>query len=190
MQQQDAISLKSPVIAKSILIPEIIRQVLHILLPVLRAQAILFHSLGAFHGLINRHKHDINLIFLLHLCYVAAQFFLFSIGQYIRIIVDSFRRRICIGPGNLIPRPFYQCHHNTKYNQYANSRKPKTKIAQILFSCFFSEIIFHIHNHFFLSSGISLPAANHSAYLKAVLFKATFHASGCSALHGKESNCV
>ena len=143
VQQQDAVPFKTLIISEPVFIPEIIRQILHVLLPAVGAQPILLPGFLPFHRLVYGHQHNIDAEFFFHPGYVCAQVLFFLVCEHIRVVKYSLRRRVMIRSGHTFFRPYHAQHH-TYCGQNPDSRKPESEITQILLSGLFFKIIFHL----------------------------------------------
>ena len=129
VQKEDSVPFKSPVIAIMVLVPEIICNILHILLPALRTEPILFHCFRSLHRLAESHQHNINMAFFLRFRYVLAQVLFFLIGKYIRIIVYPLCRSFAVGSGSIPAETVRHQHHHTEQHQDPCSDEPKAEIV-------------------------------------------------------------
>ena len=132
VQQQNPVPLKAFIVAIFVFIPEVIGQVLHILLPVRGAQAILFHGRPALHGLADRHQNDINMMPLFHPRYVFPQIRFLRIRKHIRVVIYALRRSLMIRPGHVFLSDF---HNDTGQGKNADCYEPEAKEVQVLSSC-------------------------------------------------------
>ena len=91
VQKEDAVPLEALVVAEPVLVPEVVRDGLHIPLPVPGVEP-LFQGLLALHGLAEGHQHDIDMQLLLRPVYVLPQILFFLVREHIRIVVYPLHR--------------------------------------------------------------------------------------------------
>ena len=137
VDQNGTVSLKPFIKAKGTSIPEVIRNICHILFPIVGTITILLLRFRSFHRPAEGYNDKIRPILRFLLGNILPELFLLFLRQDFCIIKDTLRRRRRVGSGHstLEGMPDSYCSGQAKQDPHHD--KPDTKIVQILLFCFF-----------------------------------------------------